>query len=119
MYFFTQSSKKDASPFAQVATFFVDKFPAAFGGKATYYNVKNASSESAYIRIDVAVKVEYDFEGKEEHSQSFAPYQAAILDAFHKSSEAESAVCLLELLLAQKGNIMKLPTSVKQAECTI
>ena len=54
MYFFTQSGKKDPSYFAQVATFFVDKFPAAFGATATYYNSKNVTSEDAYIRIDIA-----------------------------------------------------------------
>ena len=38
MYFFTQTGKKDISSFAQVATFFIDKFPATFGATATYYN---------------------------------------------------------------------------------
>jgi len=45
MYFFTQSGKKDASSFAQVATFFVDKFPAAFGATATYTNAKGSTSD--------------------------------------------------------------------------
>ena len=67
MYFFTQSGKKDASSFAQVATFFIDKFPAAFGGKATYYNANQKSSDEQYIRIDVAKTVEYDFE-ENKHS---------------------------------------------------
>jgi len=120
MYFFTQSGKKDASYFAQVATFFVDKFPAAFGATATYFNAKNVSSEEAYIRIDVATKVTYEFaEGKEQHAQSFQSFQDSVLDSFHKSSDAESAISLLELLLTQEDKIMQLPTSVRQAECTI
>ena len=62
MYFFTQSGKKDASSFAQVATFYIDKFPAAFGATATYYNTKGVASDETYVRIDFASKVEYDFE---------------------------------------------------------
>lgn len=119
MYFFTQSGKKDASYFAQVATFFIDKFPAAFGATATYFNSKNVNSEDSYIRIDVAAKVTYNFEGHEQHAQSFAPFQASVLDSFKKNSDGESAICLLELLLSQKSNILQLPTSVRQAECTI
>lgn len=61
MYFFTQSDQADVSSYAQVATFFIDKFPAAFGATATYYNSKEQSSEEAYIRIDKATSVEYDF----------------------------------------------------------
>ena len=54
MYFHTQTGKKDLSIFATVATFFIDKFPQAFGAATTYYNAKGTSSESAYIRVDVA-----------------------------------------------------------------
>lgn len=74
MYFFTQSGKKDASSFAQVATFFIDKFPAAFGATATYYNNSEKSSEEQYIRIDVAKSVEYDFEENKQHAESFTSY---------------------------------------------
>ena len=120
MYFFTQSGKKDASSFAQVATFFVDKFPAAFGATATYTNSKGSTSDEQYIRIDVANSVEYEFaEGSEEHAESFESYESRVLQSFQKNSEAESAVFLLELLLEQSANILKLPVSIRTAECTI
>jgi len=62
MYFHTQTGKKDISTFATIATFFIDKFPQAFGASATYTNSKGVTSEEAYVRIDVASSVEYDFE---------------------------------------------------------
>ena len=120
MYFFTQSGKKDASSFAQVATFFVDKFPAAFGATATYTNAKGSTSDEQYIRIDVASSVEYEFaEESEEHAESFVSYESRVLESFKKGSEAESAAFLLDLLLEQSSNILKLPVSIRQAECTI
>lgn len=61
MYFYTASGKKDISTFATVATFFIDKFPAAFGATATYTNAKGATSDNAYIRIDLATNVSYTF----------------------------------------------------------
>jgi len=45
-----------------VATFFIDKFPAAFGATATYFNDKNVTSDQDYIRIDRAARICYDFE---------------------------------------------------------
>jgi hypothetical protein len=99
MYFFTQSGKKDASKFAQVATFFIDKFPAAFGGYATYLNSKEVSSEDAYIRIDHATSITYDFGAEDQHAQTFAPFQAGVLESFNKETEAESAIHLLNLLM--------------------
>ena len=120
MYFFTQSGKKDASSFAQVATFFIDKFPAAFGGQSTYFNSKQESSEDKYIRIDMAATVEYDFdEEHEEHAQSFVGFQNRVLESFKKGSEAESAAFLLELLLEQSDKILQLPTSIRKSECTV
>ena len=120
MYFFTQSGKRDASSFAQVATFFIDKFPAAFGATATYYNTKGVASDETYVRVDYASKVEYDFEDEDsQHAESFNGYASKVLDSFKKPSEAESAVMLLELLMKQSSYVMKLPTSIRQAECTI
>jgi hypothetical protein len=116
MYFFTQSGKKDVSGFTQVATFFIDKFPAVFGATATYYNSKGVPSTESYIRIDVAASLTYDFEeGNEQHAQSFASFQKRVLDSFKKDSEAESAAFLLDLLFEQRDNILKLPTATKQA----
>lgn len=54
MYFHTQTGKKDVTSFATVATFFIDKFPAAFGASATYTTSKGVSSEDAYVRMDIA-----------------------------------------------------------------
>lgn len=120
MYFFTQSGKKDASSFAQVATFFVDKFPATFGATATYTNSKGSTSDEQYIRIDVASSVEYEFaEGSEQHAESFVNFESRVLESFKKGSEAESAVYLLDLLLEQSANILKLPSMIRQGECTI
>ena len=80
MYFHTQTGKKDLSIFATVATFFIDKFPQAFGAATTYYNAKGTSSESAYIRVDVAASIDYDFEeGFEQHSESFESYKGRVL----------------------------------------
>lgn len=46
MYFYTRSGdKKDSSHYTQVATFFIDKFPAAFDATAVYYNAKGTSSD--------------------------------------------------------------------------
>ena len=42
-----------------------------------------------------------------------------MLETFKKPKESDSAVALLELLLGQKAQILTLPTSVRQAECTI
>ena len=67
MYFYTSSDKKDSSVYTQVATFFIDKFPAAFGATATYYNAKGTSSDEAYVRTDRAARIEYEFED-EEHA---------------------------------------------------
>jgi len=101
MYFQTNQGKSDISSFAQVATFFIDKFPAAFGATATYTNAKKVTSEDAYIRIDMATSIDYDFaEGSEQHAQTFAPFQSKVLESFKKGSEAESATFLLELLLS-------------------
>ena len=83
MYFHTHAGKSDLSQFAQVATFFIDKFPAAFGATATYTNQKGVTSESAYIRIDIASSVTYTFsEGNERHAESFARFQSQVLQAF-------------------------------------
>ena len=86
-----------------MATFFIDKFPAAFGATATYFNAKQNSSDSQYIRIDVAKSVVYTFrDDSEEHAQSFASFQERVLQSFNKESEAESAAFLLELLLEHR-----------------
>ena len=99
MYFFPQSSKNDAS-FAKYATFFIDKFPAAFGATATYSNAKGHTSDEQYIRIDVASSVSYEFEeGSEEHAESFSNFEKKVLQSFKQSTEAESASFLLDLLL--------------------
>lgn len=121
MYFHTQSGKSDISSFAQVATFFIDKFPAAFGATATYANAKGGTSEWQYIRIDVASSVTYTFEDedRQEHAESFVGFQRRVLQSFKQRSEPESAASLLELLLEHKHLIKALPTSVRQAECTI
>ena len=79
MYFFTQSGKRDASSFAQVATFFIDKFPAAFGATATYTNSKGTSSDDSYIRIDQASTVTYEFDEGSQHSETFTNFQANVL----------------------------------------
>ena len=120
MYFFTQSGKRDCSSFAQVATFFIDKFPAAFGATATYANAKGATSDEQYIRVDQAATVTFDFgENEDQHAQSFSNFQANVLQSLKKSSEAESATFLLDLLLNQSEQILSLPTLSRQAECTI
>lgn len=86
MYFVTQISKKDPSSFAQVATFFVDKFPLAFGGEATYTNERKVTSDSRYIRMDAVASVAYDFEN-EQHAQTFAPFEERVLSCFAKETE--------------------------------
>ena len=83
MYFHTQTGKKDITTFATVATFFIDKFPAAFGATATYTNAKGVTSEEAYVRIDAARGVEYEFEeGSEQHAESFEGFESRVLSAF-------------------------------------
>jgi hypothetical protein len=103
-----------------VATFFIEKFPAAFGGQSTYFNSKQNSSEDQYIRIDNAATVEYEFEEEnEQHAQSFVNFQNRVLESFKKDSEAESAAFLLELLFEQSAKILQLPTSIRKSECTV
>lgn len=46
-------------------------------------------------------------------------YESRVLESFQKNSEAESAVFLLDLLLEQRSNILKLPISIRTSECTI
>jgi len=59
------------------------------------------------VRIDLAASVTYDFkEGSQQHAQSFASFQAHVLDSFKKNSEADSAAFLLELLLEHGGKIL-------------
>ena len=120
MYFFTNNRKKDATSFDQYATFFIDKFPAAFGATATYTNAKGVTSDQNYIHIDLASSVEYEFaEGYEEHAESFENYESRVLQSFKQESEAAKAIFLLDLLLEQSANILKLPMKVGQADCTI
>ena len=120
MYFFTQNRKRDASNFDQYAAFFIDKFPAAFGATATYTNAKGATSEEKYIGIDLASSIEYEFaEGSEEHAESFVSYESRVLQSFKQSTESASAIFLLDLLLEQSANILKLPVKTTIAECTI
>ena len=110
MYFFTQNRKRDASTFDQYAAFFIDKFPAAFGASATYTNAKGNTSEERYINIDLASAIEYEFaEGSEEHAESFVSYESRVLQSFKQSTESASAIFLLDLLLEQSANILKLP----------
>ena len=54
MYFYTPGTKdkKESSAFAKVASFYIDKFPLAFGGKAIYTKENGASSEDNYVKID-------------------------------------------------------------------
>ncbi len=118
MYFYTKSDKKDSSSYTQVATFYIDKFPAAFDATTVYYNAKGVSSDDTLVRVDLASKIEYEFE-EEEHAKNWETYQAQVLTTFKKKTESEQAVALCELLLGQKEQILQLPTSVKQAECTI
>jgi hypothetical protein len=113
MYFHTQSGKSDISSFAQVATFFIDKFPAAFGATATYTNPKGSTSEYGYIRIDIAASVTYEFEDGAQHAESFSKFQNCVLQSFKQKTEPESAASLLELLLEHKDLIVKLPTSIR------
>ena len=98
MYFFTQSGVKDASSFAQVATFFIDKFPAAFGASATYFNAKQNSSDTQYIRIDVAKSVVYSFEDGNQHAQSFDHFQV----------ETEELIYPWQSLVAEFGGALGL-----------
>ena len=101
MYFYTQAGgKREISAFAQVATFFIDKFPAAYGAVATYTNAKGTDSDSAYIYIDVASSLEYDVSEVEDEgrAQSITQYQSRVLDTFKQKTEAEQAVLLLEIL---------------------
>ena len=120
MYFFTQNRKRDTSSFDQYAAFFIDKFPAAFGASATYTNAKGKTSDQKYIGIDLASSVKYEFaEGSEEHAESFVNYESRVLQSFKQSNEAASAIYLLDLLLEQSANILKLPVKTSQAECTI
>ena len=121
MYFFTQNrNKRDASSFDQFAAFFIDKFPAAFGATATYTNAKGNTSDEKYIGIDLATSIEYEFaEGSEEHAESFVSFESRVLQSFKQGSEAANAIYLLDLLLEQSANILKLPVKTSQAECTI
>ena len=48
-----------------------------------------------------------------------ANFESEVLKSFKQSSEAESAIFLLDLLLQQSDNILKLPAQVRQGECTI
>ena len=120
MYFFTQNRKRDTTSFDQYAAFFIDKFPAAFGATATYTNSKGQTSDEKYIGIDLASSVSYEFkEGSEEHAESFATYESRVLQSFKQNTEAASATFLLDLLLDQSANILKLPVKTSLAECTI
>lgn len=105
--------KEDTTSFTQLATFFIDKFPAAFGAEATYTNRKQETSDETYVRIDLATAVEYDFGEDEERAQSFAKFQKQVLNTFKQESEAASATLLLELLIEQKQNILALPTQIR------
>ena len=98
MYFYTKSEKKDSTSYSQVATFYIDKFPAAFDATTVYYNAKGVSSDEVFVRVDRASKIEYEFED-EEHSKYWESYQAKVLTTFSKQTESEQAVALLELLL--------------------
>lgn len=62
MYFYSQGDKQNQSPFTNLATFFVEKFPLAFGGQAIFYDDKNRSSETKLIKVEYAAKLEYTFE---------------------------------------------------------
>lgn len=62
MYFYTQTDKKDQTSFSKFASFFIEKFPLAFGGKAVYFTKEGVSSEDEFVRLDQAEKVEYQFE---------------------------------------------------------
>ena len=102
MYFYTKSDKKDSTSYTQVATFYIDKFPAAFDATAVYYNAKGVSSDDVFVRVDRASRIEYEFE-EEEHAKNWETYQANVLGTFSKQTESEQAVALLELLLGQKA----------------
>ena len=68
----------------------------------------------------MATEVEYEFaEGFEEHAESFENYESRVLQSFKQDSEAAKATFLLDLLLEQSANILKLPMKTSQAECTI
>ena len=46
-------------------------------------------------------------------------FESRVLESFKQSSESASATFLLDLLLEQTANILKLPVKTSQAECTI
>ena len=73
MYFYTQTDKKDQTSFTKLASFFIEKFPLAFGGKAVYFNADGASSEDQFMRQNQATKIEYHFE-EPQHAQTFAKF---------------------------------------------
>ena len=118
MYFYTQTEKKDQSSFTKYATFFIDKFPLACGGRPIYATDNGLTSEQRLVKVDQAATVTYQFEDK-EHAKKFAQFQSQCLNCFKQDSEAEGAIYLLELLLTMKDQILSLPTSIKQVTCTI
>ena len=68
--------------------------------------------------MDAVASVAYDFEN-EQHAQTFAPFEERVLSCFAKETEGQQAAALLELLYSMKDTVLRLPTSVKTAECTI
>ena len=74
MYFYTAIDKKDQTQFTKLASFYIEKFPLAFGGRAIYSTSKGTTSEDEYVRIDSATSVDFVFEEK-EHAQSFSSFK--------------------------------------------
>ena len=70
------------------------------------------------MRLDQAKRVEYQFE-EAQHAQTFAKFQSRVLDCFSQETESQRALFLLNLLIENKSQILNLPISIKQADCTI
>lgn len=74
MYFVTQSEEADKEHFVRLATFFIEKFPLAFGAVAVYHTEKS-NSKVKDIRVSHAKEIKYDTEGvSSERAQIFTNF---------------------------------------------
>lgn len=121
MYFVTQSEEADKEHFVRLATFFIEKFPLAFGAVAVYHTEKS-NSKVKDIRVSHAKEIKYEGDNlNTERAQIFEQFGTQAQKSLgDRQSNSERAKQILLALFDQcKELIMQLESSKKMAECTI